>query len=151
MSISLLYMSVEVKKGGHIKPSWMLEYSLGGPNPTWQWWWGDCCSVEHWLIGWLADGVLGHWLQLSCCPNLLPHVPVFLKESWGLGFNATEYGGSAVQGGNRDFGFGVLGFGWSVLRGVIVQVWVLTIDQVGQVIWLIYKMSKIYEWGVLIY
>ena len=85
-----------------------------------------------------------------CCANLLPHVQVFWIESQGLELNAKEcfYGGEHCKVVPEILGLG-LSFWPSVLREAIVGVWVLTIDQIGQVLWLIYKMSNYMSEGSL--
>ena len=90
----------------------VLEYSLKGPIPTQGSGVISIVQDTSWsALG--ANGVLGHWLQLACCANLLPCALVFQIESWGLGFNAKGHvcGGMSprwrvVEDKSRWLGFG---------------------------------------------
>ena len=89
--------------------------------------------------------------SLHAVPTYYPMSEYFRQraEVQGLTLKNVLYGRRAPwRVGARDFRVWVLAFS-SVLRGVIISAWVLPIDQVGQVLWLICKMSNYTSKGSL--
>ena len=75
------------------------------------------------------------------CPSILGRELRFGSQCQRM-FDRGE--GTALGNARGFWGLG-FGFQLSVPRGAIVHVWILTINQVGHVLWLIYKMSKLFE------